>query len=191
MAENDTEITFNNISWLSDKESSMDKLSDYIYPYFSVDYLDGGEGLFLRQDDELFARPVKTNEYTDISTCISINSIRKSIAGYNVKKIRLTFANKGSESQLICVQIDLEGSQFDDLQTKLIKVYGAGETKESEEGLLTAFWNGLNNTCVLLYSVDGGESADLLYGRLDAEKVLDDCALFTPMNVDHDDISGL
>lgn len=190
IAEGDAEIEFNSIPWLSDQETAMDLLKDYLYPFFSVSYLGGEEGLFLRHDDELLARPVKAKEYSDVSTCLIINSIKKNIAGYKVEKIKLYFSNNGLATQLLCVQIDLAGSQYDDLQSKLSKVYGNGETRISEEGLETALWNGTNDSCVLLYSVDGGESADLIYGRLDAEKILNECAL-SLIDVDPNDLSGL
>lgn len=75
--------------------------------------------------------------------------IKGKIAGYPIKDLILTFAYDG-EYKLIAVKVELIKGNYDDLKTKLTKVYGEGEHKETEEGIWSTVWK---RTLKLVFTV--------------------------------------
>ena len=159
--------------------------------YITVQLL-GDEGIIIKNDEELHGRPFTTRDYSDQCVCMSLSgSAEGKIAGYVIKSILFTYTQNGNDTQLLSVKVDLVGLNYTDLSSKLTKVYGVGKEGIDEEGLKTMIWYGADNSCVLLYSIDG-DSADLIYGRLDAEEIISAIkANPEATEVDPDDVSGL
>ncbi len=190
-AESNNEITFSKIDWLSDKSVVINKMEEYIQYGYTFSNPTTDQGMFLRKDDQLLARPSMAAQYTGVSFGFSLaGGIEGKIGGYSVSKITFTYAYDGSTSKLVCVKVELNGATCEDLKNKLTKVYGESETRTDDEGLQTIVWTGSDNSCVLLYSIDDGETADLIYGRLDAEEILEECTTEIK-TADPDDVSGL
>lgn len=191
ITEDKLSIRFHGVDWFSSEEIAIEELNDLLYSDKSVNYLDGENGLYIQYDEILGARPYTTREYPNVTHAISITeSIKEKIAGYVVNSILLSFAYDGIDSKLICVKIDLLGSRYNDLKNKLNKVYGEGKNGIDEDNIQTTIWKENDNSCVLLYSIDG-ESADLIYGTLAGEQLLKQCAIDIYQNIDPNDVSGL
>ena len=138
-----------------------------------------------REHDTDLVSPDKATGADEVTLTIDIAAKGK-IAGYPVNDLILTFAYDG-EYKLIAVRVELIKGDYDDLKAKLNKVYGEGEHKETEEGIWSTVWKGDNNSAVVLYTLNGGIDYTLMYGRLDAADILQNC--LAP--ADPDDVSGL
>ena len=183
----DTEIIFLNIQWLSNEETVYNDLVEAGFVRSSVNMPD------LLDDDPRFINSNSGFYTPDIivgvenyAFCMDLKQVIKGkIAGYPINNLKLSFAYDGLY-QLLSVTVDLLGATFEDLKTKLTKVYGEGEQTITDEGIESVIWKGANNTGVLLYTQSEGLDYTLMYGRLDAEEILSSC-----MKTDPDDVTGL
>ena len=191
-AEQNKSIIFHNIPWYSDESTTMTMLSDILRPGFDYPHYSYESGIIIQKDEMLNGKPISTKEYSDVILTMSLSSeIQGKIAGYRIKKMVFTYAYDGISAKLICVNIELYGSSFDDLASKLCCVYGKGIKGFDDSGLLTMMWTGSEDSCVLLYSVDNGDTADIIYGCLNAEQMIQDIDNITTDEIDVNDISGL
>ena len=182
------EITFNNIPWLSDQLTVIQTLTEAgLVRDGSGSAVSREDYAYIIVDDTEFASPDRVMGADEVTFANDLaGEVRGKIAGYPVKDIILTFAYDG-EYKLIAVKVELIKGNYEDMNTKLTKVYGEGEHKETEEGIWSTVWKGDNNSAVLLYTQSEGFDYTLMYGRLDAAEILSNC-LATP---DPNDISGL
>ena len=182
----ESEFTFQNIPWLSDVTSVITRLSDC--GFITKDRYDfvisNEKSIYIAPNDIINYSPKIDNRYSDICLSLSLEgTICGKIAGYPVKDLIPSFAYNGG-MQLISVNVCLIGATYESLENKLNKVYGEGEKIETEDGIRTSIWKSENNTAILLYSE--GLDYTLLYGRLDADEILQSC-----LEADPKDISGL
>ena len=185
ISEND--ISFLGIPWLSNESIVFQKLSNdgYLLTINRDKDLSNEECEILRKDEEghIVQSIERKNNYC-FSTALN-KQVKGTIAGYPVSDIVLTFAYNG-EYQLLYARVDLLGAEYPDIKNKLTKVYGNCEEIETIEGH-TYLWTGANNSCVAVFEYYDGKAFDLVYGRLDAAEILENC--LAP--ADPDDVSGL
>lgn len=188
IASAEVELTFNSVPWLSDEETVYQTLSE-------AGFLRDGKGInaprgeytYLIVDDTEFVSPDRIMGADEVTYTVDLaGDIKGKIAGYPVKDLILTFAYDG-EYKLIAVKVELIKATYNDLKAKLSKVYGEGEHKETEEGIWSTVWKGVNNSAIILYTQSEGFDFTLMYGRLDAADILSQC-LAAPSP---DDVSGL
>ena len=186
IASAEEEITFYNIPWLSNEATVIQTLTEAeLVRDGRDDVTSQDDNRYLIVDDAGFVLPNKVTGADEVNFTIDIAAKGK-IAGYLIKDLVLTFAYDG-EYKLISVKVELIKANYDDLKSKLIKVYGEAETKETKEGIWSTVWKGDNNSAVLLYSDNEGLDYTLMYGRIDAADIIQNC--LAP--VDPDDVSGL
>ena len=186
----DEEILFHSVPWMSNEIITRQKLEesglicgemhrlpfeqeDFVY---LVEYVDTG---FICPDYIMGLEKVTYS--SDLKKLV-----KGKIAGYAVENLRLTFAYDG-EYKLIAIKVDLLNSSYDDIKTKLTKVYGEGLEMLTDEGISSVIWKGDNDSAVVLYTQGEGLPFDLVYGRIDAVEILKNC--LAP--ADPDDVSGL
>ena len=105
---------------------------DFTYRLLTISHQDY---TYLIVDDTEFVSPDKVTGADDVTFAIDLSGeVKGKIAGYPIKDLILTFAYDG-EYKLIAVKVELIKGNYDDLKTKLTKVYGEGEHKETEEGI--------------------------------------------------------
>lgn len=182
----ESEITFHSIPWLSDDVSTLKLLKEagIISEDYKESTLNSETGSYIVPNEIINYKPELNMQYADVCLSISLaGSVRGKIAGCPVKNVVLSYAYNGS-LQLIAVKVELIGTNYESLETKLAKVYGEGEKIETEDGVTTSVWKGENNTAILLYSE--GYNYSLIYGRLDAQEILSKC-----LEEDVEDVSGL
>lgn len=187
-AENTGEITFQSIPWLSNETIVNQSLTEngYLRDGTRIS-LSHDRSTYLLMDDMNFVTPDRVMWADDVTFVSDLDGIEKNrIAGYPVKDLILTFAYNG-EYKLIAARVELINGNYEDLKAKLTKVYGEAETKGTEEGIWSTVWKGENNSAVVLYTQSDGSSYTLMYGRLDATEILQNC--LAP--ADPDDVSGL
>ena len=187
-AEKVTEISFQNIPWLSNDVSVAHILTEAGLLRNEVEFVFSHENaLYPIKDNAGFVSPDIVTGVDEVTFSSTIESeVEGKIAGYPVKDLIFTFAYNG-EYKLIAVKVELIKGNYDDLKAKLTKVYGEGEHKETEEGIWSTVWKGSNNSAVILYTQSEGLDYTLIYGRLDAAEILSSC--LAP--ADPDDVSGL
>lgn len=187
-AENEQEILFLNIPWLSSDTDAVRILFEEGYVKFKMDghiFLQE-DNLFLAIDEKDNIIPLCDNNWENFYYSLSLNdNVKGKIAGYPIKSIHLSFAYDG-EYKLILASAELLNVEYLELKGKIEKVYGQGLENTTVEGYTNTVWKGKNESCILLYTEDDGLSFNLYYGRLDAVKILSDA-----LNIDHEDISGL
>ena len=183
------DTTFANIPWLSNDTDTLQALSDAgllrmntttsAFSFFFTAFI---------VENEVLGYQLNSTDYYN-KYCFAVplkNYVKGKIAGYPVQDILLTFAYNG-EFQLVAIKLVLVNADYNSLKTKLTKVYGEGETKHiKEEALESTIWKGDNNSGILLYTESDGYDYTLIYGRLDATKLLANCA-----SIDPEDVSGL
>ena len=190
----DGEITFNNVPWLSNEETTLKVLYDngLIREGFSVPVFSGESGYYIIKENNLGYCPTKNDAYKEVNQSISLAGKTKSkIGGSSVKDVLLTFANDRIDSKLICVKVVLDGESFEGISNKLKTVYGIGVDTKIEDEFETVIWTGENNSAVILFTENGGFTYDLVYGRLDSEQILKDAKDAIAVLADPDDASGL
>lgn len=184
----ETEISFQNIPWLSDDITTMNALKSIgiLRDGTQILALSDEESVVIVENEMLNYQPKGLSEYKDYCYSISFHDyVKGKIADCPIKNIILTFAYNG-EFELISVKVDLLNIDFVSLKEKLCRVYGEGDEKTLEEGIESIVWKGNNNSGVLLYTESEGYDYQLVYGRLDAEEILKKCTI-----MDKDDVSGL
>jgi hypothetical protein len=180
------EISFLNIPWLSDEVYVSQTLFDKGYISEKGDIYSIDSFCYIKENDNSIEKVEKNdNQSTCRSSKIS-EAARGKIAGYPISSIKLSYAYDG-KCQLISAEINLIEANYSDILQKLEKVYGEGTEIETELGYKEVIWKGDNNTAVLLYTENDGLDFSLIYGRLDAEEILQNC--LAP--ADPDDVSGL
>lgn len=188
MAEYDSEITFQGVPWLSDDETVARSLIEagFLRNGTKVD-LNHENVSYLLENEVGFFSPDRIYGADEVTFTTALEgSVKGKIAGYSVKDLIFTFAYDG-EYKLIAVNVGLIGCEYTILKEKLTKIYGEAETVETEEGIISNVWKGLNNSAILLITYSEGLDYTLMYGRLDAADILSQC-LAAP---DPDDVSGL
>lgn len=182
----ETEIMFNSVPWLSDKEEAIQIIAESGYANKDCNLeINQDNILYFVPDELLDYQPTSLSKYNISSFSTEIPGSGK-IAGCPVRKLVLSFAYDGSY-RLISVRVELIGVNYDGLKEKLEKVYGMCETVTlEEEGIISNMWKGTENSAVQLYTESEGQDYILMYGRLDATEILTNC-----QTVDPDDVSGL
>jgi len=188
-AENETkEINFLNIPWLSNETEVFEQLTElgYVSQGLIGDYTNDRCLFLVKNDDELIW-PASSNVYSDVCFTVELgNATRGKIAGYIVKNMSFTFANDGA-FHLISVSVELVEAKYEDVKEKLTRVYGESEHIKTEEFAQSSIWKDGNDAAVVLYTDSEGYDYTLMYGRTDAEQILQNC--LSP--VDLEDVSGL
>ena len=183
------EITFAGIPWLSDDEKTANALSETGFIRNGVSFLELNHDnpFCLMVNDENLVFPYQIANTNDVVLTTDLESLVKGkIAGMPIRNIKLTFAYDG-EYKIIAVEVELMNTKYEELKSKLNKKYGDGQKTVSEEDIVSIVWRGANNTAVLLYTESEGSNYTLMYGRLDAAEILQNClAPAAP-----DDVSGL
>lgn len=184
-----SEILFANIPWLSDETRTISLLNDAkmlrsidackFIPY-------NGQGIYLAEDENGFIWPMVYKVYDDVCISVSLSGyVKGRIGGYAIKDLNLTYAYNG-EFQLISAKVELAGADYSSIKRKLETVYGIGEQHINEDGATSVAWKGASNSCILLFTENPNEYFELVYGRLDAKNLLDQC-----INNDPNEILGL
>ena len=187
-AEAEADITFNNIPWLTDDSATIQALKEAGYVRDGINDFNmvKKNPIYIVEDDEGLISPNRITGVEEVTFTAELNEgIKGQIAGHPVKNLTMTFAYDGAY-KLIAVKVDLIKANYGEIKDKLIKVYGEGEEKNTEEGINSIVWTGENNTAVLLYTQSDGFNYTLLYGRTDAVEILLECLTYDP-----DDVSGL
>lgn len=172
-----TEVQFCNIPWLSNEITSLQmlKFANLCATDESINLIKKGKGNYIVEDSEGIAFYHNDEGNAKITGSIVLNELaRGKVAGYPVNEIELTFAYDGT-FKLIATRIDLVNAKYDLLKEKLSKKYGTPVITETEEGIESIVWKGNNNSGILLYTQDKGKSYDFVYGRFDAETILQNC----------------
>ena len=185
-ASSENEITFAGIPWLAQETEVVRALKEKGYTTAEAVPMRTESCFYLTMNTEDEAE--QTENGTLSSACITTTfqgNARGKAGGYPIKEIVLSYAYDG-QTQLIYTEVVLGGADYSDLKQKLGKVYGNGKEFETALGYQITFWQGANNSGVLLYTYDDGLTCNLYYGRTDAEIILAKC-----IEVDPDDISGL
>ena len=191
----DMDILFQGIDWLSDEAEVIQGLISA--ELLSPGYTDSGsltdvDGFFLAEDKEMNVRWSTDNKYARVCSGVSVNRMfMRRIAGYIIDDVKLSYTNNGTESRLIAVMINLHNGEYGDIKTKLNAVYGESVHIASDEGIWTDVWYGANESCIMLSTESEGLNYNLIYGRLDAETILDECLNTMNAEVDPADVSGL
>ena len=141
--------------------------------------------LYIISDDATGYRPYREAGYSEVTYGMRIG-IKGKMAGYPIKSANMVYAYDG-DYKLIAVKVELLNADYDELKSKLNRVYGEGEYFVSVEGIESLVWKDDNNSAVLLYTESEGINYTLMYGRLDATDILQNC--LAP--ADPDDVSGL
>ena len=185
-ASSENEITFAGIPWLTQETEVMQTLKEKGYATAEASFVRTKSCYYLTLNTEDEAEQTENGTYS--SACITTTlqgAARGKTGGYPIKDILLSYAYNG-QTQLIYAEVILQGADYSELKQKLVKVYGDGKEYETALGYQITFWQGANNTGVLLYTYDDGLTCNLYYGRTDAEAILAKC-----LEVDPEDISGL
>ena len=182
----ESEITFQNIPWLTSETETVKQLFNLgIVREQELNEELAREGCeYIIFDEAGIYRPYTIRDYEEVCFAV-LPSPRGRIAGYPIKQIKLTFAYDG-DYKLISVSVDMIGADYDELKEKLVRVYGDGQYSRTNEGIESLMWKGDNNSGVLLYTESEGLEFTLIYGRIDAEEILNNCRVSNP-----DDVSGL
>lgn len=212
LADVDTAITFQGISWGSSVLDVIDALLDsgiavvqeaWSGQDFQVLLTDGalltpeaGEYFHYNQDAKMYEVESNNNNYLSKFEPYFFLQYApdKTIAGYGIKGIDFSFVQQGDETRLMTVQVKLDWQDtkaaYADLQAKLTSVYGEGK-QTTWAGIFDYYiWNGADNSMVML---DGSQnSLKLYYGANDAEAWLSAAEAAVPeATVDSNDTSGL
>lgn len=212
LADVDTTITFQGISWGSSVLDVIDALLDSGIAVvqeawsdldFQVLLTDGalltpeaGEYFHYNQDAKMYEVESNNNNYlSKFEPYFFLQyATDKTIAGYGIKEIDFSFVQQGDETRLMTVQVRLDWQDtkaaYADLQAKLTSVYGEGK-QTTWAGIFDYYiWNGADNSMVML---DGSQnSLKLYYGTNDAEAWLSAAEATEPeATVDSNDTSGL
>ncbi len=183
----ESEITFLGVSWLSNEIETIQQYNDKGYICFGVTNASfTKENSTYIEDEGGFYSPVQITGRDEVCYSMNLSGLTKGkIAGYAVKRIIPTFAYDG-EYKLISVKVELFNADYYDIKAKLMRVYGDGEQKVTEEGIESIVWKGSNYSAIVLYTQSEGIDFTLIYGRLDATKIINNC-----LQPDSEDISGL
>ncbi len=184
----DTELKFCSIPWLTDENNVLRILNEEGY-IFTQDMtrLPAGRSVYLVKNEVVNYQPLCLNGFQDVVVSFSLaDSVKGRIAGCPIEDIILSFARE-EQFKLISIKLVLANTNYADLKNKLEIVYGQSEcSKIEEEGIESNLWKGDNNTGILLYTESGELHFDLIYGRLDAIDILNNC-----LTNDPNDVSGL
>ena len=200
----DEEITFQGIPWNMDIGKALKQLykQDFFTAYLNdwLDYPDywaeagKGEGVLIFRDGQngISLKQSDSNGITQIEMD-SPDCFEKKIAGYQIEIIDFICKYDGKNTELVCVQIQLQKvkdiDMYADLSAKITKVYGESEQIDSndEKGEV---WRGAEDTAVCLIRTSGNQCL-LYYGVAVDEATLDAGAPDSAPVFDTNDTSGL
>lgn len=188
IASAESEIGFNDISWLSDESDVLKALMEKGFVRQGITVSMSNEDCkYLVANERLGYQPRTNKDYEKLCFSMNLSEYAKGkVGGYPVKNMILTFAYDGSY-KLISIRVELLDGKYEELKAKLTKVYGDCESFSIEdEETESNIWKGENNSAVMLYTESEGINYTLMYGRTDAVEILQKC-----MEYDPDDISGL
>lgn len=179
------EVTFLGIPWMSDEDTTIKMLKEggYIRSGVSTPILSQENMSYLVKDESGFIAPAKITGLENVVFMESLKEmIKGKIAGYPIKDLMLTYVYDG-EYRLIAARIELYQAEYIEIKEKLKTVYGEGEEKETEEGIISISWQGDNNSAVLLYTENDGYKYTLMYGRTDVLEIITKTVEKDPENV--------
>lgn len=184
----ESEINFCGISWLENETNTINTLvkKGFIREGMTGIMFTDDNPTYPLVDETGFVSPDYVTGLEDVSFQIKLDKLAKGrIAGYPVKNISLSFAYDG-EYHLIAAEVEFINATYEELLGKIASVYGDPAVNGTEEGITSNVWTGDNQSAIILYTQSEGLSFTLMYGRLDAKEILQNC-----LNYSSDDVSGL
>ncbi len=206
LAEEEKEITFQGVPWGSSKEETRQIWIDqgFVKPNPPAGSgSNGNYGFSFSAEGDL----VYFSGSDDTMCCHSfkISALEvTTLASYELNKVCEFYAcdrvEDGTALMMVLVELKVSDGEaaYDDLTAKLASIYGQYEGLTWEDyGMVVNMWKGANNTVVVLAPDGNTGLVTLLYGTLDAEKILGEyedryqATIPTPVPVDPTDTSGL
>lgn len=178
-------MTFSSLPWLLGESSVESIVCSVGLQMESNTIISNDHAVYFVADDTLGYQPTFLPELSDVCIVKSMDVMGK-IAGYPIKDIILCYAYDGT-MKLISMEIKFIRADYESLLTKITRAYGEAETCIIEdEGIISNLWRYNDKSGILLYTESEGAEYTLLYGRLDAVDILNNCLCSDP-----EDISGL